>query len=106
MINSKNLKIVSLFSGCGGMDLGFKGNFEILGKYYEKNPFDIIFSNDIVKRACQTYEYNFNHKPICRDIRQINTSEIPLADIVIGGFPCQDFSIAGKRKGLDSERGN
>ncbi len=100
------LKVVSLFSGCGGMDLGFCGNFTILGKKYPKNPYKIVFSNDIIKKACQTYEYNFGITPYCCDIKELDYHLLPeQTDIVIGGFPCQDFSIAGKRKGLGTDRG-
>lgn len=103
--SDKIFTVTSLFSGCGGMDLGFRGDFKIFDKYYKRNNFNIIFANDIDSAACETYEYNFNHKPICGDIRDIDIKEIPKADVVIGGFPCQDFSIAGKRKGLTSSRG-
>ncbi|MCM1315428.1 MAG: DNA cytosine methyltransferase [Prevotella sp.] len=99
------LKVISLFSGCGGMDLGFKGDFNIFDKFFEKNPYDIIFANDILQRACDTYTHNFNHKACCCDIKELDYSVLPKADIVIGGFPCQDFSLAGKRKGLDADRG-
>ena len=100
-------KVVSLFSGCGGMDLGFQGNFEYLGKkYYERN-FEIVFANDIMEAACKTYKENFNHTPHLGDIKEYLDSNgiIPDCDVVIGGFPCQDFSLAGKRNGLNSERG-
>lgn len=99
------LTVVSLFSGCGGMDLGFRGDFTIWGKYYGKNPFDIIYASDIEKKATETYTYNFKHQAECIDIREKDKNLLPKADIVIGGFPCQDFSLAGKRKGLSSERG-
>lgn len=101
----KKLTVLSLFSGCGGMDLGFKGGFDVLGNSYEKNPYDIIFSNDISKKACDTYSYNFGHEPLVGDITEIANESLHRADIVIGGFPCQDFSLAGKRKGLSTERG-
>ncbi len=101
----KTLKILSLFSGCGGMDLGFCGGFSVFGKKYEKNPYEIVFSNDIKERACQTYAYNFSHLPLTGDIKDLDYSVLPSADIVIGGFPCQDFSLAGKRKGLSADRG-
>lgn len=101
----KTLKVLSLFSGCGGLDLGVRGDFESLGNKYEKNPYEIVFANDIVQKACDTYEYNFGHKAICGDIRDIDLNLLPEVDIVIGGFPCQDFSLAGKRKGLSAERG-
>lgn len=103
MIN--NYKVVSLFCGCGGMDLGFTGNFIYLNRAYERNPIDIIFANDIDKNACITYNFNFEHKAICDDISNVSLELIPDCDIVIGGFPCQDFSLAGKRKGFDSKRG-
>lgn len=102
---SRNLKLISLFSGCGGMDLGFCGNFSVLGKTYEKNPYDILFSNDIIQKACDTYSHNFDCKAYCCDVKELDYSLLPKADVVIGGFPCQDFSLAGKRRGLDAERG-
>lgn len=102
---NKTFNVLSLFSGCGGMDLGFKGDFNIFGEHYAKNPFNIIYANDIEPQACNTYEYNFKHTPHCGDVREIDVTKLPNADIVIGGFPCQDFSLAGKRKGLDAERG-
>lgn len=101
----KTLKVISLFSGCGGMDLGFRGEFDIRGRHFEKNPYEIVFANDIVQRACDTYFYNFKRVSHCCDIRKLDYSLLPEADIVIGGFPCQDFSLAGKRKGLDTDRG-
>ncbi len=104
---NRKLRVVSLFSGCGGMDLGFKGDFTYLGKFYPNNGFDIVFANDIFNEACLTYENYFNHAPVCHDIKEYldQGNVIPHCDVVIGGFPCQDFSMSGKRKGLSSERG-
>ena len=103
---NKKYKVLSLFCGCGGMDLGFIGNFNFLNKYYEENPFEIIYANDIKKQACDTYSYNFKHDAVCQDIKEIKLESLPNnVDIVIGGFPCQDFSLAGKRLGLSAERG-
>ncbi|MCL1936739.1 MAG: DNA cytosine methyltransferase [Defluviitaleaceae bacterium] len=102
----KKLSVISLFSGCGGMDLGFRGGFDFLNNSYEKNPYDIVFASDIKQKACDTYTHNFKHNSYCIDIRDLDYSLLPkTADIIIGGFPCQDFSLAGKRKGLSSERG-
>jgi DNA (cytosine-5)-methyltransferase 1 len=113
-------KVVSLFSGCGGLDLGIEGGFSYLGNYYEKNPFKIIWANDINEKATKTQKLNFKDiNVVCGDITQIlnidsdNTqtslfddAKIPtVADVVIGGFPCQDFSLAGKRQGLTVQRG-
>ena len=101
----RTYKCVSLFSGCGGMDLGFAGGFKYCGKSYPKTPFEIVWSNDIDGAACQTYEDNLGHKPVCADIADIDLKSIPKVDVVIGGFPCQDFSHAGNRKGFSSKRG-
>lgn len=103
--NERKINVVSLFSGCGGMDLGFRGDFEFLGQTYEENPFNIIFANDIFSAAMKVYEHNFKHKGVEESISEMDLNSIPKADIVIGGFPCQDFSLAGKRKGLMTERG-
>lgn len=101
----KVYKVISLFSGCGGMDLGFKGDFDVFGEHFKKNPYQIIYANDINESACETYKYNFKVEPYCGDIKSIDINQLPNADIVIGGFPCQDFSLAGKRRGLSADRG-
>ena len=98
-------KVVSLFSGCGGMDLGFMGGFKFMGKTYDVMPFDIVWANDISPDACKTYERNLKHPIVCQDVTTVDISRLPIADVVLGGFPCQDFSIAGKRRGFQSERG-
>lgn len=93
--NDEKLKLVSLFSGCGGMDLGF-----------QKAGFEILWANDFDKKACDTYARNIGKHIVCGDITKIDYSEIPDADIVIGGFPCQDFSMIWKRGGIETDRGN
>ena len=89
-------KIVSLFSGCGGMDLGFINA-----------GFDVIYANEIDKNACRTYRNNIGSHIVEGDIRSVDIDSIPYADGVIGGFPCKDFSIvqANKRKGIDGRYG-
>ncbi|QPI46236.1 DNA cytosine methyltransferase [Weissella paramesenteroides] len=104
----KPFKVVSLFSGCGGMDLGFQGDFDFLGKHFDKNPFDIIFANDIFKQAADMYEDNFEQKVERRDVKELEVNkDLPQeeVDVILGGFPCQTFSYAGKRKGLSDPRG-
>lgn len=106
-ISNEKFKVISLFSGCGGLDLGLVGGFEFLGEEYKENPFEIILSNDINAKATQTQRRNFKDVDIiCADVRELIEEELPSADVLIGGFPCQDFSLAGKQQGLEVERGN
>ena len=58
----RKFSVVSLFSGCGGVDLGFKGGFEFLNKTYDPLPFDIIWANDIDSSACNTYRKNIGNE--------------------------------------------
>ncbi|MFB9861609.1 DNA cytosine methyltransferase [Salinicoccus siamensis] len=104
----KPLNIVSLFSGAGGMDLGFIGDFKFLDEYYDGNPYNIVFANDIFKQAADIYEYNFKHKVETTSITDLDLNEhLPNidVDVVLGGFPCQTFSYSGKRSGLSDPRG-
>ena len=96
--------VVSLFSGCGGLDLGFKGGFSFLGKEYEAHPFDIIWANDFNKAACETYRVNVDKRIIDGPIEEVFDTIPASADVVIGGFPCQDISINGKMAGVDGKR--
>lgn len=97
-------KVVSLFSGCGGMDLGLVGGFKFLEKNYRKHPFQIIWANDFNPYACKTYEHNLGHSIRVGDIWE-NLSSLPEScDLVVGGFPCQDISINGKRAGIAGKR--
>lgn len=86
-------RLISLFSGCGGMDLGFK-----------KAGFNIVWANDFDKDAQAVYSLNLG-KIDGRDILDINEKEIPNGDILVAGFPCQPFSNAGNRKGVHDSRG-
>lgn len=99
------IKIVSLFSGCGGSDLGVLGGFTFLGKKYDKLPVKIVFATDIDTNALATYNLNFNHYVLERDIKQIKSTEIPDCDIVTGGFPCQSFSTVNPTKDPFDDRG-
>lgn len=104
---SRKFRVISLFSGAGGLDLGFKGGFDFLNKRYDENPFEVVWANDINEKACKTLKHNFPETPVvCGDITLVDKSTLPEADVVLGGFPCQDFSLAGKRQGLAVERGN
>lgn len=87
------LKVVSLFSGAGGLDLGFK----MAGH-------EIVWANDLYDDAVKTYKRNIGDHIICEDISKIKAEDIPDADIVIGGFPCQGFSVANTKRRIGDER--
>lgn len=90
------MKVCSLFSGIGGIDLGF-----------QQAGFDIVWANEFDKDAASTYRHNFGAEYLVeKDIRKIETTEIPNFDILVAGFPCQPFSIMGFRKGFNDPRGN
>ena len=101
----KTIKVVSLFSGCGGGDLGLTGGFSFLGKRYGKLDFDIIWANDFDSYAVATYKKNLGRHIIESDIKKTDLNSIPDHDLLVGGFPCQSFSIVGQRKGLSDPRG-
>ena len=91
--NKNDFKFIDLFAGIGGIRMPFQN---LGGK--------CVFSSEIDKYAAQTYEANYGEKP-SGDITQISAETIPDFDILLAGFPCQAFSIAGKRKGFEDTRG-
>lgn len=102
---AKNLTAVSFFSGCGGLDLGFLGDFAYKGTHYKKHPVDILAAYDFDEKCIVTYKQNIGVHAQVLDLSSYDPSEIPKAEILLGGFPCQDFSTCGPRQGLGSERG-
>lgn len=96
--------VVSLFSGCGGLDLGFRGDFAALGQKYPRHPFRVVWANDINEAACRTYRRNLSEEIHCGDVWEYLETLPDAADVVIGGFPCQDISINGKRRGVAGDR--
>ena len=88
------MKVVSLFSGLGGLDKGFMDN-----------GYDVVWANDFDKYAVMTYKENFGDHIVLGDITQIELDSIPAADVLIGGFPCQPFSMMGAQKGFEDTRG-
>jgi DNA (cytosine-5)-methyltransferase 1 len=86
--------VISLFSGCGGLDLGF-----------EQAGFRVVFANDIDKSLNKTYELNHGLKLDNRSIEDLKGEELPKADGIIGGPPCQSWSLAGKMLGAKDKRG-
>ena len=91
----KSPKVISLFSGCGGLDFGF-----------QKAGYDIVYANDIWSSVKKTYEYNLKHEIIIDDITKVNKTNIPQGEVILAGIPCQPFSNAGKRKSTKDKDGN
>lgn len=91
--SQRHLKTISLFAGAGGLDLGFLNA-----------GFDIIWSNDFDKYAVQSYRANIGEHIHEGDITSL-WEEVPAHDVLIGGFPCQPFSMMGAQRGFDDERG-
>lgn len=90
---SKGLRVIDLFAGMGGFRIAF-----------QNNGCQCVFSSEIDKNACNTYELNFGEQP-SGDITKIDAKDIPEFDILCAGFPCQPFSIAGRRLGFEDTRG-
>ncbi len=104
----ERLKVASLFCGCGGTDVGLLGGFDFLGKYYNENEMSIVYANDIDDNACNMFKENFGITPDNRDIREVDSKDLPEFDVLTGGFPCQSFSIIAqnpKRLGVKDDRG-
>jgi DNA (cytosine-5)-methyltransferase 1 len=91
----RKIKTIDLFAGVGGVRMGF-----------EKAGFQTVFANDFDKTCKSTYDLNFSEPKLDnRDLWSINPDEFPKFDILLGGFPCQAFSVAGYRKGFRDEKG-
>lgn len=88
------MKVVSLFSGIGGFDKGFADA-----------GYDVVWANDFDKYAVKTYKANYSNEIILGDINEIPLESIPTCDVVIGGFPCQPFSMMGGGRGFEDARG-
>lgn len=88
------MRILSLFSGCGGLDKGFVDA-----------GYEVVWANDFDKYAVQTYQANFGDHIVLGDINKIEITDLPAFDMLIGGFPCQPFSMMGEERGFEDARG-
>jgi DNA (cytosine-5)-methyltransferase 1 len=104
-LNGRCFTVTSLFTGCGGLDLGFAGGFVYRRARYSRNPFTIVSAYDNDPSCAKTYSLNFSNGIDIVDLSKAPPESLLPADVLIGGFPCQDFSACGNRLGLASERG-
>lgn len=104
---SEAYNVVSLFSGCGGADLGFQGGFGYLNDTFEPLPFRISWANDVDRFAVAVYRHNLTAEISDSDIAHVNfeSLNLPPTDVLVAGFPCQEFALLGPRGGLRSKRG-
>lgn len=111
-----DIRTVELFAGIGGFRLGLEmankrinqgANLQnIESEQSRKQSYRVVWANEWDKYACQIYRKNFGEKEFFEgDVRKVNTNDIPDCDLIVGGFPCQPHSLAGKRKGFSDERG-
>ncbi|MDC0543591.1 DNA (cytosine-5-)-methyltransferase [Alphaproteobacteria bacterium] len=94
-MTKKIYKVGGLFSGVGGIESGFS----------LKDKFEIKWASDLDKYSARTYRKNYSHSFIEKDINNLKGSELEEVDVLVGGFPCQAFSVAGYQKGFEDERG-
>jgi len=99
-MSKKTIKFIDLFAGLGGTRIGFQQACTELGDKSE-----CVFTSEIKESAVEVYKHNFKNEPISGDITKIDASKIPDFDFLLGGFPCQAFSAAGKRHGFNDTRG-
>ena len=108
MRDLKRIKVVSLFAGCGGMDLGVQGGFRFNGRTYARLNTEVVHSSDFDERVVNIYNLNFDHKSSVIDINELKSRDIPAVDLILGGFPCQSFSVVAqnpKRLGFKDSKG-
>jgi len=103
--DSDSWSVCSLFSGCGGLDLGFVGGFRYKDTEFEKLEFSINAAYEVNSLAIETYKLNIGDHIFEQDLTALNPVDMQRHDVLIGGFPCQDFSSCGPKRGLSSERG-
>lgn len=96
---------VSLFAGCGGLDLSFLGGFEACQRRFAPLPFEVLEALDNAPDTVACYNLNLGPHARCADLTTLPVEEIRRADVLMGGFPCQDFSSSGPKTGFDGKRG-
>ncbi|WP_169793520.1 DNA (cytosine-5-)-methyltransferase [Aeromonas schubertii] len=105
LLTTHTYSLVSMFTGVGGLDMGFEGGFEYMGRQFIHQPFKTLAAYEKDEKCVQTIQMNLDipiqHIELSEDL----VDKFPAAEVLIGGFPCQDFSSCGPKKGLSSDRG-
>ncbi|MGP5045546.1 DNA cytosine methyltransferase [Glutamicibacter ardleyensis] len=94
MKNNSELRVAGFFAGVGGIERGF----DLAG-------FNSVWSNELDQQASKTYATNHASELVVGDIGSVDSADVPTVEVIVGGFPCQAFSVAGHRKGFQDERG-
>jgi len=97
--------LVSMFTGVGGLDMGFEGGFSYKGQKYPIQPFKTLAAYERDEKCVETIRMNLDIPIHQMELHEGLVEDFPRADVLIGGFPCQDFSSCGPKRGLSSERG-
>jgi len=108
VLELKLIKVASLFAGCGGMDLGVQGGFKFNGRTYARLNTEVVHSSDFDARVVNIYNLNFKHRSSVTDVNDLDSTTIPRVDLILGGFPCQSFSVVAqnpKRLGFKDSKG-
>lgn len=103
--SNPTFEVISYFAGCGGLDLGFQGGFRFRSTNYAALPFRVVKAYDFDESCKSTYELNIGPHFEVKDLTDVDVTQMPASDVLIGGFPCQEFSICGPKGGSTSTRG-
>lgn len=104
-MNNTEINVVSLFTGVGGLDMGFEGGFKYKNEHFIKQPFKVIAAYEKDEKCVETIKANLDIPINQLELSEEIVDDLPASDVLIGGFPCQDFSSCGPKKGLTSDRG-
>lgn len=103
--NERKFKLLSMFTGIGGLDMGFEGGFKYKSTNYKPHPFENIAAYEKDANCVQTIKRNLDIPINELELSEDSVGNFPGAEVLIGGFPCQDFSSCGPKRGLSSKRG-
>ena len=101
---SRPARVVSMFAGCGGFDIGLHGGFDFLGRHYRSLPFTTVWANEIDPRPAEAFARHMPDVPLTVASIEDVIDQVPGHDVLVGGFPCQDVSVNGARSASKGKR--